>query len=231
MSTSAAPTLPRKLCVLVVDDHDIVHWGMRLVLVQQDWVERCVPATNGDEAEDRARRYSPHVALVDLFVGDEAGTDIAQRVRTAHPSTRVLLVSGAGRISATAARAAGAAGFVTKDRSAAEIVEAIRRIGAGEDVFDASTRAAGGHGAGPGRAGGLGAADRSPGRPAHQRLTARERQVLQLVAAGLTNAEIAAELQLSPNTVKEHASSMFRKLGARNRADAIVRAQRLGVLD
>jgi DNA-binding NarL/FixJ family response regulator len=214
---------PRKLCVLVVDDHDIVHWGMRLVLVQQDWVERCVPATTGDEAEDRARRYSPHVALVDLFVGDEAGTDIAQRVRAAHPSTRVLLVSGAGRISATAARAAGAAGFVTKDRSAAEIVEAIRRIGAGEDVFDATTR--------PGSSGGLGAADRSPGRPAHQRLTARERQVLNLVAAGLTNAEIAAELQLSPNTVKEHASSMFRKLGARNRADAIVRAQRLGVLD
>ena len=209
---------PRKLCVLVVDDHDIVHWGMRLVLVQQDWVERCIPSTTGDEAEDRARRYGPHVALVDLFVGDESGTDIAQRIRAAHPATRVLLVSGAGRISATAARAAGAAGFVTKDRSAAEIVEAIRRIGAGEDVFDAP----------PVPAGGVAAA--SPGQPAHQRLTSREQEVLQLVAAGLTNAEIAAELRLSPNTVKEHASSMFRKLGARNRADAIVRAQRLGVL-
>jgi DNA-binding NarL/FixJ family response regulator len=208
-------TSPRRLSVLVVDDHDIVHWGMRLVLVQQDWVERCVPATTGDEAEDRARRYRPHVALVDLFVGDEAGTDIARRVRNAHPATRVLLVSGAGRISATAARAAGAAGFVTKDRSAADIVEAIRRIGAGEDVFDAPTTTL--PGGGPGAA--------SPGRPAHQRLTGREREVLQLVAAGLTNAEIAAELRLSPNTVKEHASSMFRKLGARNRADAVVRAQ------
>ena len=219
--TSATPgAAARRLSVLVVDDHDIVHWGMRLVLVQQDWVERCVPATTGDEAEDRARRYRPHVALVDLFVGDEAGTDIARRVRTAHPATRVLLVSGAGRISATAARAAGAAGFVTKDRSAAEIVEAIRRVGAGEDVFDASTPGLPGGGPGAG----------SPGRPAHQRLTAREREVLQLVAAGLTNAEIAAELRLSPNTVKEHASSMFRKLGARNRADAVVRAQRLGVL-
>jgi DNA-binding NarL/FixJ family response regulator len=217
--TAGLEAPPRKLCVLVVDDHDIVHWGMRLVLVQQDWVERCIPSTTGDEAEDRARRYAPHVALVDLFVGDESGTDIAQRIRAAHPATRVLLVSGAGRISATAARAAGAAGFVTKDRSAADIVEAIRRIGAGEDVFDAQTRRSA-----------AAAADRGPGRPAHQRLTAREREVLGLVAAGLTNAEIAAELQLSPNTVKEHASSMFRKLGARNRADAIVRAQRLGVL-
>ena len=211
MSTSTAT---RRLSVLVVDDHDIVHWGMRLVLVQQEWVERCVPATTGDEAEDRARRYQPNVALVDLFVGDESGTDIARRVRAAHPSTRVLLISGAGRISATAARAAGAAGFVTKDRSAAEIVEAIRRIGAGEDVFDAPP---------PPSDGGAGAGQ--------QRLTAREHEVLQLVAAGLTNAEIAAELRLSPNTVKEHASSMFRKLGARNRADAVVRAQRLGVLN
>jgi DNA-binding NarL/FixJ family response regulator len=216
MSTSIAS---RRLSVLVVDDHDIVHWGMRLVLVQQDWVERCVPATTGDEAEDRARRYQPNVALVDLFVGDESGTDIARRVRAAHPSTRVLLISGAGRISATAARAAGAAGFVTKDRSAAEIVEAIRRIGAGEDVFDAPPSPTGGGSA------------TANARPAHQRLTGRELEVLQLVAAGLTNAEIAAELRLSPNTVKEHASSMFRKLGARNRADAVVRAQRLGVLD
>jgi two-component system response regulator DesR len=196
----------RKLTVLVVDDHDIVHWGMRLVLVQQDWVERCLPATNGAEAEDRARRYAPHVALVDLFVGDEAGTDIARRVRAAHPATRVLLVSGAGRISATAARAAGAAGFVTKDRSAAEIVEAIRRVGTGDDVFDTPVASGG------------------------QRLTVREREVLERVAVGLTNAEIAADLSLSPNTVKEHASSMFRKLGARNRADAVQRAQRLGVL-
>ncbi|MCZ4492316.1 MAG: hypothetical protein QOH30_3900 [Baekduia sp.] len=199
-------TADRKLTVLVVDDHDIVHWGMRLVLVQQDWVERCLPATNGAEAEDRARRYAPHVALVDLFVGDEAGTDIARRVRAAHPATRVLLVSGAGRISATAARAAGAAGFVTKDRSAAEIVEAIRRVGTGDDVFDTPVASGG------------------------QRLTVREREVLERVAVGLTNAEIAADLSLSPNTVKEHASSMFRKLGARNRADAVQRAQRLGVL-
>jgi DNA-binding NarL/FixJ family response regulator len=219
MSAIEAP--PRRLCVLVVDDHDIVHWGMRLVLVQQDWVERCVPATTGDEAEDRARRYGPHVALVDLFVGDESGTDIARRVRAAHPATRVLLLSGAGRISATAARAAGAAGFVTKDRSAAEIVEAIRRIGAGEDVFESPR----------GDDGGVRRGTPGDGRPGHHRLTARERQVLQMISAGLTNVEIAAELKLSPNTVKEHASSMFRKLGARNRADAVQRAQRLGVLN
>lgn len=195
----------RKLRILVVDDHDIVHWGLRLVLVQQDWVERCVPASTGDEAEERARRYTPHVALVDLFLGSESGTDIARRIRATHPATRVLLISGAGRISPAAARAAGAAGFVTKGRSAAELVDAIRRVGAGEDVFDRLPASA-------------------------PQLTAREREVLQHVAAGLTNAEIAEHLRLSPNTVKEHASSMFRKLGARNRAEAVQRAQRLGFL-
>jgi two-component system response regulator DesR len=196
----------RRLSVLVVDDHDIVHWGMRVVLVQQDWIERCVPARTGDEAVDRARRYQPHVALVDLFVGEEAGTDIVRRILEVHPPTRVLLISGASRISAASARAAGAAGFVSKDRSAAEILDAIHRVGTGAEVFEAPTAAA------------------------TQRLTAREREVLELVATGLTNAEIAAQLQLSPNTVKEHASTMFRKLGARNRADAVQRAQRLGVL-
>jgi two-component system response regulator DesR len=195
-----------KLCILVVDDHDIVHWGMRLVLVQQDWVERCVPATTGAEAVERARRYQPHVALVDLFVGDESGTDIARQIRLVQPSTRVLLLSGAGRISASAARAAGATGFVTKDRSAAEIVDSIRRIARGADIFDA------------------------PAPSLRTQLTDRERQVLELVARGLTNAEIATALQLSPNTIKEHASTIFRKLGARNRADAVQRGQRLGVL-
>jgi DNA-binding NarL/FixJ family response regulator len=196
----------RKLSILVVDDHDIVLWGMRLVLVQQEWVERCVPASTGAEAIERARRYQPHVALVDLFVGEESGTEIAREIREAHPATRVLLLSGAGRISATSARAAGATGFITKDRSAAEIVDSIRRIAQGADVFDAP-----------------------PAAP-RQQLTPREREVLELVAGGFTNAEIAAELRLSPNTVKEHASTVFRKLGARNRADAVQRAQRLGVL-
>jgi DNA-binding NarL/FixJ family response regulator len=196
----------RKLSILVVDDHDIVLWGMRLVLVQQDWVERCVPASTGAEAIERARRYQPHVALVDLFVGEESGTEIAREIREAHPATRVLLLSGAGRISATSARAVGATGFITKDRSAAEIVDSIRRIAQGADVFDAP-----------------------PAAP-RQQLTPREREVLELVAGGFTNAEIAAELRLSPNTVKEHASTVFRKLGARNRADAVQRAQRLGVL-
>jgi DNA-binding NarL/FixJ family response regulator len=197
----------RRLRILVVDDHDIVHWGLRLVLARQDWVERCVPARTGDEAEAHARRYEPHVALVDLFLGDESGMDVTARIHRAWPATKILLLSGAGRVSAAAARAAGAHGFITKDRSAAEIAEAVRRVAVGQTVFEgaAVTQQA-------------------------QALSPREREVLELVAGGLTNAEIAERLHLSPNTVKEHASTLYRKLGARNRAEAVLRAQRLGVL-
>ena len=196
----------RALRVLVVDDHDVVHWGFRLLLTQQPWVERCVSARTGAEALELAQRFEPHVAVVDLFVGDESGTEICSAIRSGCPRTRVLLISGSGRISATAARAAGAAGFVSKDLAGADVARAIRSIGTGVDVF-APTESG----------------------PA-SRLSPREREVLDLIATGATNREIGATLHLSPYTVKEHASSVYRKLDVRNRAEAVREAQRLGLL-
>ena len=92
----AAGGAPRKrLRVLVVDDHEVVHWGFRLMLGEQPWVERCLSARNGEEALSLARRYEPHVALVDLFVGEESGAEICERVRFILPDPNVLLISGA----------------------------------------------------------------------------------------------------------------------------------------
>jgi DNA-binding NarL/FixJ family response regulator len=196
----------RRVRVLVVDDHDVVHWGFRLMLGQQPWVERCLSARTTEEALALARRYEPHVALVDLFVGEESGPQICERLRSTLPTVRVLLISGAGRISAAAARAAGASGFVVKDRPATEIADAVRIVAAGREVFPAEET------------------------PAGPPLSGRERDVLELVARGATNREIAANLFLSPHTVKEHTSALYRKLGVRNRAEAVQRAQRLGLL-
>jgi two-component system response regulator DesR len=197
---------PERLCVLVVDDHDVVHWGFRLMLAQQPWVERCLSATNGDEALALARRYRPHVALVDLFIGEESGAEICERLLAAQPVTRVLLFSGAGEISPHAARAAGASGFAYKDWPARKIASAVRAVGLGQTVFERHDP--------PGALG----------------LSERERSVLELMASGSTNPEIAAELHLSPHTVKEHTSSVYRKLGVRNRTEAVQRAQRLGLV-
>jgi DNA-binding NarL/FixJ family response regulator len=197
----------RRLCVLVVDDHEVVHWGLRLMLGEQPWVERCLAAHDGEEALALARRYEPQVSLVDLFVGEESGAEICERLLLHVPVTRVLLISGAGRISPNAARAAGASGFVSKDLAADAIARAVHAVGLGHTVFPPQ--------------------DDQP-RPL---LSDREREVLDLVASGATNREIAASLFLSPHTVKEHTSSLYRKLEVRNRAEAVVRAQRLGLLE
>ena len=197
---------PERLRVLVVDDHDVVHWGFRLMLTQQPWVERCVSAHSGEEAMAMAERYRPHVALVDLFIGEESGAEICEQIRAAEPSTRVLLFSGAGEISPHAARAAGASGFAYKDWPAARISAAVRAVGMGKAVFGRQDRQ-----------GALG-------------LTDRERAVLELMASGATNPEIAEQLHLSKHTIKEHTSSVYRKLGVRNRTEAVQRGQRLGLL-
>jgi two-component system response regulator DesR len=198
------------LKVLVVDDHDVVHWGFRVMLSELSWVQRCLSARTGAEAVAMAKRHAPDVALVDLFVGEESGPQICEQLHLAHRDVKVLLISGAGRISAEAAAACGAAGFVPKDWPAADIARAVRMIGLGMSMFEPEVT-------------GPAAAGRSP-------LTPREREVLELVATGATNREIAESLHLSPHTVKEHTSSLYRKLEARNRADAVLRAQRLGLL-
>lgn len=191
--------------VLVVDDHDVVQWGFRLLLGEQRWVERCLAASTAEEAIETARRFEPHVALVDLFLGEQSGAELCDGIREVSPSTRVLLISGAGWISTEAARAAGAAGFVSKDWSAADVARAVRMVGKGMTVF----------------------APRSESAPAN--LSPREREVLALMARGATNREIAERLFLSPHTVKDHTSALYRKLGVRNRAEAVRRAERLGL--
>ena len=75
----------RNLRVLVVDDHDVVHWGFRLLLTEQPWVERCLTASNVEEALELARRYEPHVALVDLFLGEESGAELCEAIRRESP--------------------------------------------------------------------------------------------------------------------------------------------------
>jgi DNA-binding NarL/FixJ family response regulator len=200
------PVSDRRLRVLVVDDHDVVHWGFRVLLGEQPWVERCLAARTGAEALDLVRKFEPHVALVDLFLVGESGADVCESIRQASPGTRVLLISGAGRMSPAAARASGASGFISKDWEAHDVARAVHMVGLGMTMFAPKAE-----------------------QPAPL-LTEREHEVLELIAAGSTNREIAERLFLSPHTVKEHTSVLYRKLTARNRAEAVQRAQRMGLL-
>jgi DNA-binding NarL/FixJ family response regulator len=191
--------------VMVVDDHDVVQWGFRLLLGEQAWGARGLAASTGDEAIELAARLRPDVALVDLFLGEESGAELCQEIRKVAPATRILLISGAGWISPEAARAAGASGFVSKDWSAADVARAVRMVGKGMTVFAPQSE------------------------PVPASLSRREREVVALMAGGATNKEIAERLFLSPHTVKDHTSAVYRKLGVRNRAEAVRRAERLGL--
>ena len=99
----------RGLRVLVVDDHDVVQWGFRLLLERQPWVERCLAASSGTEAVQVCRKVQPEVALVDMLLGTESGAEVCEEIHQVSPNTRVLLISGAGIISPNVARTAGAA--------------------------------------------------------------------------------------------------------------------------
>jgi DNA-binding NarL/FixJ family response regulator len=206
VASSTASAKERRLRVLVVDDHDVVHWGFRVLLGEQPWVERCVAARTSREALDLTRATRPHVALVDLFLAGESGAKLCEAIRELSPETRVLLISGAGRMAPTAARAVGASGFISKDWDATDVVAAVKRVGRGMTMFEPKSD------------------------QPEPLLTEREREVLDLIAAGSTNREIAEQLFLSPHTVKEHTSALYRKLRARNRAEAVQRAQRMGLL-
>jgi two-component system response regulator DesR len=194
------------LRVMVADDHDVVHWGFRLLLERQAWVAQCGAASTAEEALELAERMRPDVALVDLFLGERSGTELTSELRERSPSTKVLLISGAGTLSRSVARAAGASGFVSKDWGAPDVIKAVRMVGLGMEVFG----------------------DQGEDEPPP--LTAREREVLDEIATGATNREIGERLYLSPHTVKEHTSAIYRKLEVPNRAAAVKRAQRMGLI-
>lgn len=197
----------KPLRVLCVDVHDVVHWGLRTLLTAESWVERYLAAVAPEEALDLTRRYEPHVALIDLVLGSESGSELCNTLRTESPGTQVILMCGPGRISAQAARRVGAAGVIPKSWPIHDIAAAARMVGVGMTLFAPEAQ----------RPTGL--------------LSPRELQVLDLIAAGATNREIAEELYLSHHTVKDHTSALYRKIRARNRAEAIQKAQLLGLLD
>jgi DNA-binding NarL/FixJ family response regulator len=189
--------------VMVVGDNEVVQWGLRSLLGAQPWVERCLPARTADEAVAIAHRYEPQVALVDAVVGEDWGVAVCERLRALEPAPTVLLSTGSGSISKDAAQAAGAAGVVPRQWPVSDVALAVRMAANGVP---------------------LGATAADP-----VRLSPREREVLEQLATGATNGEIAGRLHLSPHTVKDHVSAVYRKLGVRNRAQAVQRGRHLGL--
>ncbi|PZE30341.1 response regulator transcription factor [Curtobacterium sp. MCLR17_042] len=229
--------------VLVVDDQAIVRDGLVTVLSLVPDLQVVGQAADGAEAIAAVGRHVPDVVLMDLRMPGVDGPTATARIVAEHPGVAVLvLTTYADDDSIVTALRAGARGYLTKDAGRAEIATAVRAVAAGQSTFDATVgarlvaRLAGGAGAGNGVAAGSAAPapaspdpDPDPGPSLGARfpeLTPREVDVLERIADGRTNPQIAAELFLTVPTVKSYVNQVFAKLGVRTRAEAVARVLR-----
>jgi DNA-binding NarL/FixJ family response regulator len=238
MTRAAGPAGQAQLRVLAADDQRVVREGLALLLSLLPGVEVAGTAADGEEALALAAKLKPDVVLMDLRMPGIGGVEATRRLRAADPSVSVIvLTTYADDHSVVSALQAGAIGYLTKDAGPDEIRQALERVRSGQAVIDPAVQrhlveaiAAGGDPAGQGAqtvpdpAGSSSAAS-----PLPDRLTPREAEVLGLIAAGLSNAEIAARLVLSEATVKSHINRMLHKIGARDRAQAVSYAYRNGL--
>jgi DNA-binding NarL/FixJ family response regulator len=211
------------ITVLIADDQQLVRRGFRVILEAEPDIRVVAEAGDGREAVELVRRHAPAVALLDIRMPVLDGLRAAREVIALSPGTRVLILTtfDADEYVYEALRN-GASGFLLKDAPADQLITAVRSLAAGDALIDpVITRRLISR---------FALAARGPaGLPAELRpLTARELEVLRLVARGLSNVEIARELVVEENTVKTHVSRILMKLGLRDRVQAVVLAYELG---
>ncbi len=209
------------ITVVVADDQAAVREGLVLLLDLLDDVTVVGAAPDGEEALRLVAAHRPDVVLMDLRMPRLDGVSATARIRAEHPDTQVVvLTTYAEDADILAALGAGALGYLTKDAGRVQIAHAVRAAAAGQSVLDPQVQrrllaaAAGGAAAGTAAPDGL---------------TGREVEVLQLIAEGLANREIAGRLFVSEATVKSHINRVFAKTGVRDRAQAVQYAYRHGL--
>ena len=205
--------------VLIVDDHAVVREGLRTFLELQDGITVAGEAADGEQAIMQAEALAPDVVLMDLVMPRLDGVGAMRELRRRLPQTRVIvLTSFAEDERLLPAIQAGAAGYLLKNVAPAELARAVRAAHAGEALLD------------PVIAARLVDAIAQPaGEPAPERLTAREQEVLALIARGYSNKRIARELGIAEKTVKTHVGHVLAKLGVTDRTQAAVHAVRMGL--
>jgi len=210
--------------VLLVDDQELVRSGFRMILEARDDIEVVGEAANGREAIERAATTSADVILMDVRMPDVDGVEATRTILATGSTARVLVLTtfDLDEYVVQAIRA-GASGFLLKDVRPAELVDAIRVVAAGEALLAPTvTRRL------LDRFALVVPDDRTP--PSLDGLTERELEILRLVAQGLSNAEIAERLVLGETTVKTHVSAVLRKLGLRDRVQAVIAAYDAGLV-
>jgi DNA-binding NarL/FixJ family response regulator len=223
MTGGANPT--ETIRVLIADDQRVVREGLAMLLGLLEGIDVVGTAADGEQAVTMAGELEPDVVLLDLRMPRADGVEATRRLRERGPQPKVLvLTTYADDRSVVAALQAGANGFLTKDAGADQIRDALTAVLEGKAAIDPAVA----HHlvaavAGAPEAGGPATSSLPDG------LTPREAEVLGLIADGLSNAEIAAQLVVAEATVKSHVNHLFNKIGARDRAQAVAYAYRNGL--
>jgi DNA-binding NarL/FixJ family response regulator len=210
------------LHILIADDHPLFRKGMRTLLTATAEIEVIGEATTGQEVIELAATLQPDVILMDLQMPGVNGIEATRQILQTSPHIRILVITlFEDDASVFSALRAGARGYVLKDTKEEEMVRAIRAVGNGEAIFSPSIAT---------RLMDFFAAPR-PAVPKEifPTLTEREREILQLIARGSTNHDIARQLALSVKTVNNYVSNIFSKLQVADRAQAIIRARDAGL--
>ena len=204
---------PRPLRLLVVDDHEVVRQGLVALIDRREKFQVVAEAGSVEEALDAARRFQPDLVIMDVRLPDGSGIEACREIRAEMPATRVvMLTSYPDEEAVLSAIIAGASGYLLKQIRARDLVNALEAVGRGESLLDSAVtekvlervrRIASG-----------------TYTDELAQLTAQEQKILQLVAEGKTNKEIASEVFLSDKTVKNYVSSILSKLNLQRRAQA-----------
>ncbi|MGH7666767.1 MAG: response regulator [Candidatus Dormibacteria bacterium] len=195
--------------VLVADDHPVVRQGICAMLAAEPDLQVVGDVGDGAEAVLRTREVEPDVVLMDVQLPVMDGIEALKEIVRERPQTKVLMLTTFGHENyVVPSFKAGAAGYLLKDVERSELMQAIRRVAGGESLLELP----------------------DGGEPSSHQISPRELQVLICMAGEMTNREIAAQLFLSEQTVKTHVSHILAKLGANDRAGAVLRAWRQGLL-
>ncbi|MGZ4108649.1 MAG: response regulator [Actinomycetota bacterium] len=207
--------------IMIVDDHPVTREGLHAALDVEDGVEVVGEAGSGEQAIENAGELKPDVVFMDVRMPGMGGIEAARAIRQASPDTKVILVTvDESRASISEAIQAGVSGYLLKDTSADELVNAARLAVEGKAVIHPQlTRAF------------IEEVQTAEKRGDAAALSRREKEILQKVAYGATTKEVAHDLGISPHTVKTHLERIFEKLGANDRAQAVAIAIRTGLVE
>lgn len=206
--------------LMLADDHRMLREGLRRSMTEEGF-QVVGEAGDGEEAVRLAAELQPDVILMDVSMPDVDGVEATRRIRDLIPETRVIMLTmHPDQDVVAAALRAGAAGYLVKDCSTEEIAEAVRLAASDDAAMSADVAASM-----------LDEVRRLPEEPDEERVvTKREEEVLQLIADGCSTTEVAEKLFISQKTVKNHLASIYQKLDARDRTQAVLRAVRMGIV-